>query len=223
MRLFFYAPLYKRLSVKRPNFLKSAGFKQPLRVVKRAIHGRRVVRIGGDRHAGVSPSELLQYPSGGVWRRPPAAADGPGVDLKDLARRNKRVHRVQRGGSIARAGFVKAAHLLVELGQQVEVTDHLRAGRVGNAPELVKVTFRRRVAVAVKSLRQKAARRLRAVVHGGIGRRIAADGQKVRRADGIVKRFEPFCVAEHVPCHASIHGNPPGIRRLEPPHFSQRA
>ena len=78
---------------------------------------------------------------------------------------------------IARAGFVKEAFLLVELGQQVEVTDHLRAGRVGNAPELGKVTFRRRVAVAVKSLRQKAARRLRAVVHGGIGRRIAADGQ----------------------------------------------
>ena len=102
------------------------------------------------------------------------------------------------------------------------MTDHLRAGRVGNAPELGKVTFRRRVAVAVKSLRQKAARRLRAVVHGGIGRRIAADGQKVRRADGIVKRFEPFFVAEHVPFHAGVHGNPPGIRRLEPPHFSQK-
>ena len=82
-------------------------------------------------------------------------ADGSGVDLKDLARRNKRIHRVQRGGSIARAGFVKEAFLLVELGQQVEVTDYLCAGRVGNAPELGKVTFRRRVAVAVKSSAKK--------------------------------------------------------------------
>ena len=100
--------------------------------------------------------------------------------------------------------------------------DDLRARLVGNAFELDEIAFRRGVAVAVKMFRQKTARRLRAVVHGGISLRVIPHGQEMRRTDGVIKGFEPACIAEHIPFHARIHGNLSGIFRFEPPHFMQK-
>ena len=102
------------------------------------------------------------------------------------------------------------------------MADNLRARFVGDAFKLGKIAFRRRVAVAAENFRQKAARRFRAAVHSRISCRIAADGQEMRRTDGIIKRFEPLCIAEHIPFHARVHGNPSCISRLEAPHFGKK-
>ena len=126
---------------------------------------------------GVSPFELLQNPSGRIRRGSPAATDGAGIHLEDFACRDECIHRIERGSPIAQACFVKEMLFLIELRQQVEMPDNLRARFVGDAFKLGKIAFRRRVAVAAENFRQKAARRFRAAVHGRISRRIAADGE----------------------------------------------